>query len=113
MTRIIPHQQTIKPTADDSSEIDLLRCFSAFVDRVRETKLLQRGMTAITNIEWKAGEGIFAKERLDDYKTEMEIRIYLANLLTNTAGGVSILQCSKLIERPLFGPGHFRFVSIV
>lgn len=42
--------------AFDDSEIDLLRRFSAFVDRVRETKLLQRGMPAITNIEWKAGE---------------------------------------------------------
>jgi hypothetical protein len=40
--------------------------------------------------------GIFAKERLDDYKTEIEIRIYLANLLTNTAGVISILQCSKI-----------------
>lgn len=42
----------------DDSEIDLLRRFSAFVDRVRKTKLLQRGMPSITNIEWKASEGM-------------------------------------------------------
>lgn len=40
----------------DESDIDLLRRFSTLVGRVRETKLLQRGMPAITNIEWKAGE---------------------------------------------------------
>lgn len=42
----------------DESEIDLLRRFAAFVDRVRETKLLQRGIPAITNMDWKAGEGM-------------------------------------------------------
>jgi hypothetical protein len=46
------------PGAFDESDIDLLRRFSAFVDRVHETKLLQRGMPAITNIDWKAGEGM-------------------------------------------------------
>jgi len=40
----------------DDFEIDLIRRFSAFVDRVRETELLRRGMPAITNIAWKAGE---------------------------------------------------------
>ena len=42
----------------DDSEIDLLRRFVDFVDRVRETKLLQRGMPAITNIAWNPGEGM-------------------------------------------------------
>ncbi len=49
--------EAVSGTFDDS-EIDLLRRFSAFVDSVRETKLLQRGMPAITNIQWKAGEGM-------------------------------------------------------
>lgn len=44
--------------AFDDSEIYLLRRFSAFVHRVRETKFLQRGMPSITNIDWKAGEGM-------------------------------------------------------
>ncbi len=38
--------------------------------------------------------GIFSKERLDDYKTEIEIRIRLAEMLADTAGVISILQCS-------------------
>jgi hypothetical protein len=47
--------ETVSSSFNDS-EIDILRRFSTFVDRVRETKLLQRGMPAITNIECKAGE---------------------------------------------------------
>jgi hypothetical protein len=42
----------------DQSEIDLLRRYAGFVDRVRETKLLQRGMPAITNMSWKPDEGM-------------------------------------------------------
>ncbi len=41
----------------EESEINLLRRFNEFVVRVRKTALLQRGMPAITNIDWKAGEG--------------------------------------------------------
>lgn len=44
--------------AFDDSEIDLLRRYAEFVDRVRETKLLQRGMPAIKNIKWTADEGM-------------------------------------------------------
>lgn len=40
----------------ENSEVALLRKFSGFIDRVRETTLLQRGMPAITNITWKEGE---------------------------------------------------------
>lgn len=49
--------EVVSGTFDDS-EVDLLRRFAAFVDRVRETKLLQKEMPAITNIEWKAAEGM-------------------------------------------------------
>ena len=42
----------------DASEIELLRRYAGFVDRVRETRLLQRGMPSITNMSWKAEEGM-------------------------------------------------------
>lgn len=42
----------------DESEIDLLRRYVEFVDRLRETKLLRRGMPAITNMSWKPDEGM-------------------------------------------------------
>lgn len=42
----------------DDLEIDLLRRFVGFVDRVGETKLLQRGMPAITNMTWKFAEEV-------------------------------------------------------
>lgn len=44
--------------AFDESEIALLRRYVEFVDRLRETSLLQRGMPSITNMDWKAGEGM-------------------------------------------------------
>lgn len=40
--------------------------------------------------------GIFSKEKLNDYKTEIKIRIYLATMLANAAGVISILQCSPI-----------------
>jgi hypothetical protein len=44
--------------------------------------------------------GIFAANRHDDYKTEIQIRIRLANLLTDTAGVIHVLQCAEQPERP-------------
>lgn len=40
------------------SEINLLRRFIGFVDRVRETKLLQNGIPAITNKNWHPDTGM-------------------------------------------------------
>jgi len=42
----------------DEPEIDLLRRYVEFVHRLRETRLLQRGIPAITNMDWKQGEGM-------------------------------------------------------
>lgn len=42
----------------DTPEIELIRRYAGFVDRVRETKLLQRGMPSITNMSWKPEEGM-------------------------------------------------------
>lgn len=39
--------------------------------------------------------GIFAGDRLEEYKKEMEIRIDLANLIANTVGVIHILQCAE------------------
>ena len=52
--------EPLEPTtaAFEKSEIEQLRRYVAFVDRVREAKLLQRGMPAITNISWKPDEGM-------------------------------------------------------
>lgn len=47
--------ETISATFD-ASEIDVLRRYVEFVDRVRVTKLLQRGMPAITNMSWRTDE---------------------------------------------------------
>ena len=44
---------TLEPT-----EIDLLRRYVGFVDRVNEAKLLQRGMPAITSMSFKPEEGM-------------------------------------------------------
>lgn len=49
--------ETVSATFDES-EIDLLRRYTEFVDRLRVTKLLQRGMPAITSISWKPDEGM-------------------------------------------------------
>lgn len=49
--------ETISATFE-APEIDLLRRYVEFVDRVRETKLLERGMPAITNMSWKPDEGM-------------------------------------------------------
>lgn len=49
--------ETVVATFDES-EVDLLRRYSEFVERLRITKLLQRGMPAITNMSWKYGEGM-------------------------------------------------------
>lgn len=42
----------------EASEIDVLRRYVKFVDRVRETTLLQRGMPTISNMSWKPEEGM-------------------------------------------------------
>lgn len=42
----------------DETEIDLRRRYVEFVDRLRVTTLLQRGMPAITNMSWKLDEGM-------------------------------------------------------
>lgn len=41
-----------------ASEIDVLRRYVEFVDRVRETRLLRRGMPSISNMSWKPEEGM-------------------------------------------------------
>ena len=40
----------------DESEIGLIRRYVECVNRLRKTKLLERGMPAITKMDWKAGE---------------------------------------------------------
>jgi len=49
--------ETVSATFDES-EIDLLRSYVEFVHRLSETRLLQRGIPAITNLDWKQGEGM-------------------------------------------------------
>ena len=46
------------PGSFDDSEIALLRRYVEFVDRLRVTKLLQRGMPGITNMNWKQDKGM-------------------------------------------------------
>jgi hypothetical protein len=49
--------ETVSATFE-ASEIDVLRRYVEFVDRVRETTLLRRGMPAISNMSWKPEEGM-------------------------------------------------------